>query len=79
MFERILSWHARDYGGGDEDGSGHRGEGKIAVSQLRALAAEAGLVAAVDGSLGGLVNLWAAHDTRLHPHFDHRPPSRRAN
>jgi hypothetical protein len=79
MIDKIFSWRARNVGGwNDADRSAGQADGTIAASQLRAIAAEAGLVASVDGSLGGLVNLWT-HDERLHPPFGHHPPCRRAN
>jgi hypothetical protein len=78
MFDRIWSRRARSLNGGDDNMSSRQVEGTIAASRLRAVAAEAGLVAAVDGSLGGLVSLWA-HDGRLQPYLAHRSRSRRAN
>jgi hypothetical protein len=78
MTDNISSWRTRSLGGGDENGSSRQAEGTIAISRLRAVAAEAGLVASVDGSLGVLVNLWA-RDEQLHPHLAHRSSGRRTN
>ena len=78
MNERIWSWRTRSLEGDDAAGSGRQVAGTIAASRLRAVAAEAGLVAAVDGSLGGLVNLWALDDP-LHLHSARRSRGRRAN
>lgn len=77
MIDKILSWRTPKLDGGDGNGSARQPEGTIAISRLRAVAAEAGLVASVDGSLGVLVNLWD-HDERLHPDLTNRS-LRRAN
>jgi hypothetical protein len=77
MIDKILSWRTPKLDGGDGNVSARQSEGTIAISRLRAVAAEAGLVASVDGSLGVLVNLWD-HDERLHPDLTHRS-LRRAN
>jgi hypothetical protein len=71
MIDKIFSWRSPSLVGGDESGSARQPDGTIAISRLRAIAAEAGLVASVDGSLGVLVNLWN-HDERLHPDSTHR-------
>jgi hypothetical protein len=77
MFVKILQWRARGLGAGDKDWPASQPMDTIAASKLQAVASEAGLVAAVDGSLGVLVNLWD-HDERLHPHAC-RSRGRRAN
>ncbi len=78
MIEKILSWHALRLFGDAPHVSSSKIEGTIAASQLRAISAQAGLVASVDGSLGALVNLWA-HDERLHPSFAQHTRWHRSN
>jgi hypothetical protein len=50
-------------------------DGAAPVEDVRAVATEAALAAAVDVSPAVLVTLWA-HDQRLHP--EHRPAVRRS-
>lgn len=78
MIESIWSWRLRGVAGDTPHISGSKAEGTIAASQLREIAAEAGLVASVDGSLAGLVNLWA-HEGRLHPSAPQRARWHRTN
>ncbi len=66
MMGRLSLLRARRPAGGGENGPGRHAEDSIDASQLRAVAAEARLVASVDGTLGVLVDLWAG-DERLHP------------
>jgi hypothetical protein len=78
MIEKILTWHALRLFGDTPHVPSSKIEGTITASQLRAISAQAGLVASVDGSLGALVNLWA-HDERLHPSCAHHTRWHRSN
>jgi hypothetical protein len=78
MIEKIWSWRVRGLPGDSPNVSHSKVEGTIAASQLREIAAEAGLVASVDSSLAGLVNLWA-NDARLHPSAPQRARWHRTN
>lgn len=66
MIGTLSSYHARNPPDGEVNGPRRRMASTIDASQLRDVATQARLVAAVDGSLGVLVNLWAG-DERLHP------------
>ena len=69
MIEKILSWHTlRLISATRLMFLPARSKERSQPRSLRAISAQAGLVASVDGSLGALVNLWA-HDERLHPAF----------
>jgi hypothetical protein len=52
-------------------------DGTVPVEDVRAVATEAALATALDGSPAVLVSLWA-HDQRLHPGHDRTPPRRGA-
>jgi hypothetical protein len=54
---------------------GESNDGTVPVEDVRAVATEAALATAVDGSPAVLVSLWA-HDRRLHPGEDRCPPRR---
>ena len=73
MVEKIMSFTRRS----GRAGIGYRAyrDETVPVEQVRAVATEAALATAVEGSPAVLVALWA-HDTRLHP--EHRTAGRRA-